>query len=275
MHIRIRRETIYRYAEPVKAAIQKLALTPRNHDGQHVLDWRIDVDRDCRLRACEDAYGNIVHSFSVDGPLETLTTVVEGAVETFDTAGVVRGAIERFPPELYLRETPSTTPDAALRDFARASTEGESDALSRLHALLGALHREMILDEAEAAQPSPAADALARRKGVLRDFVHVFIACARSLETPSRYVSGYAIREDGIAETAAGHGWAECHVTGLGWVGFDPVRCASPDDTYVRVAVALDHLGAAPIRGARTGGGDERMEVRVRVAAGQSQFQNQ
>ena len=57
-----RRETIYRYAEPVKAAIQKLALTPRNYDGQHVLDWRIDVDHDCRLRACEDAFGNIVHS---------------------------------------------------------------------------------------------------------------------------------------------------------------------------------------------------------------------
>lgn len=104
MLIRVRRETIYRYAEPQKAAMQKLALTPRNYDGQRVLGWRIDVDHDCRLRACEDAFGNIAHSLWVEGPLEALTILVEGEVETFDTAGVVRGAVERFPPQLYLRE---------------------------------------------------------------------------------------------------------------------------------------------------------------------------
>ncbi len=275
MHIRVRHETIYRYAEPVKAAIQKLALTPRNHDGQHVLDWRIDVDRDCRLRANEDAFGNIVHSLSVDGPLETLTTLVEGEVETFDTAGVVRGAIERFPPALYLRETPLTAADEALRDFARETTDREPNLLSKLHALLGALHEAMIFDDDATHSKTTAIEAFAHRKGVCQDFAHAFIACARALEIPARYAGGYFLRSDGRGEQAAGHAWAESFVDGLGWVGFDPAHGASPDENYVRVAVALDYLGAAPIRGARTGGGDETMEVSVRVARAQSQSQSQ
>ena len=40
----------------------------------------------------------------------------------------------------------------------------------------------------------------------------------------------------------------------LGWVGFDPANGISPTDAYVRVAVGLDYLGAAPVRGTRYGG---------------------
>jgi transglutaminase-like putative cysteine protease len=284
MLIRVRRETIFRYAEPVKATIQKLALTPRNYDGQRVLGWRIDVDHDCRLRACEDAFGNISHSLGVEGPLDSLAILVEGEVETFDTAGVVRGAIERFPPELYLRETPPTEGDAALRAFAREATESAPDALSKLHTLLSALHETMIFEaEAGAAQVSARATqvsagaTLARRSGGAADLAHVFIACSRSLDLPSRFVSGYALEAEssragtGVAE----HAWAESLAPGLGWVGFDVARGASPDETYVRVAVALDQLGAAPIRSARTGGGAETTEIRVYVARAQSQFQSQ
>lgn len=272
MHIKVRRETTFRYAEPARAAIQKLALTPRNHDGQQVLDWRIEVDRDCRLRACEDAFGNIVQNIYVEGPLERLTTIVEGVVETFDTAGVARGAIERFQPELYLRDTPLTEADRALCEFAHATASPQSDALSKLHALVGALHEALIVEEEPASGAMTAADVFARRRGAAQDLAHVFIACARSIDIPARYVAGYALRADA---GAAVHAWAEAHVAGLGWVGFDATRGASPDETYVRVAVALDHLGAAPIRAARAGGGEETTEVRVSVARAQSQFQSQ
>ena len=101
MLLRIRHETIYRYGEPAKSAVQKLLLTPRNCNIQRIVNWRIEVDRDCRLTQREDAFGNILHCFTADGPFDTLTTLVEGEVETFDTAGVVSGAVERFPPALY------------------------------------------------------------------------------------------------------------------------------------------------------------------------------
>jgi transglutaminase-like putative cysteine protease len=59
----------------------------------------------------------------------------------------------------------------------------------------------------------------------------------------------------------------EAHVEGLGWVGFDPVTGLSPDDSYVRVAVGLDALGAASIAGTRIGSGDEELDVDLRVVS--------
>ena len=100
MRIRISHETRYRYDAPTNGVIQTLRLTPRNHDGQYVIHWRIEVTEDCRLDVHEDAFGNITHTFSADGPFEELGVQVEGEVDVQDAAGVVRGAIERFPPSL-------------------------------------------------------------------------------------------------------------------------------------------------------------------------------
>ena len=93
MRIRISHQTAYRYERPVTGVIQTLRLTPRNHDGQYVVDWRIDVSENCQLDQHEDAFGNITHVFNVDGPFAELRVLVEGEIETQDTNGVVRGAV--------------------------------------------------------------------------------------------------------------------------------------------------------------------------------------
>src|SRR5947209_15406791 len=123
MRLRVSHLTSYRYEAPVTSAIQILRLTPRDHEGQYVARWGIDVSTDCRLDQHEDAFGNITHAFTAEGPFGELTVAVEGEVETRDTQGVVRGAVERFPPSLYLRETPLSSPDANIAAFAAASRE--------------------------------------------------------------------------------------------------------------------------------------------------------
>ena len=147
MRIQISHETVYRYEEPARGVIQTLRLTPRNHDGQYVENWRIDVSENCQLDQHEDAFGNITHVFSAEGPFSELRVLVEGEVDTQDTAGVVVGAIERFPPSLYLRETPLTQIDPAIAAFAEISRQAGDDPLKVLHDLLGRLHDEMTYDE--------------------------------------------------------------------------------------------------------------------------------
>ncbi len=44
---------------------------------------------------------------------------------------------------------------------------------------------------------SPIDEALTARCGVCQDFAHIFIALARRLGIPSRYVSGYLFPQDG------------------------------------------------------------------------------
>ncbi len=273
MRIRIRHETTYRYEQPARWIVQKLRLTPRQCGSQTIQNWRIEIDRDCRLRASEDAFGNIVHSFSADGPFDSVSALVEGDVETFDTAGLVQNTPERFPPQLYLRETQLTTSSPTLSAFAREITARKTDTLSRLHELLAAIHAIMIFDTNTTHSATPAAEAFEQKSGVCQDFAHLFIACARELSIPARFISGYFLRSDGQDAQAAGHAWAEAYVEDLGWVGFDPAHGLAPNEAYVRVAAAPDYLGAAPIRGARAGGGGEALEVSVRVAAIQAQAQ--
>ncbi|HET9176189.1 MAG TPA: transglutaminase family protein, partial [Pseudolabrys sp.] len=59
----------------------------------------------------------------------------------------------------------------------------------------------------------------------------------------------------------------------LGWVGFDPTNGICTTESHVRVAVGLDYLGAAPVRGARFGGGGETLAVAVRVDQARRQAQ--
>src|SRR5262249_60583923 len=93
--------------------------------------------------------------------------------------------------------------------------------------------------------------AFALKRGVCQDLTHIFIAAARAIGFPARYVSGYLHRADGVVHQEAGHAWAEAHVSGLGWVAFDPANGICATDAHIRVAAGLDYLGAAPVRGTR------------------------
>lgn len=266
----------YRYEPPANGVIQLLRLTPRDHEGQYVVRWRIDLSQDCRLDRQEDAFGNIVHAFTLPGPLDELGVQVEGEVQTQDTAGIVRGAVERFPPSLFLRETALTAPDAKITAFAAQIAAEEANALERMHRLLMALHRDIALDpDPPPTQPhATAAEAFSLRRGTCQDLTHIFLATARSLQIPARYISGHMRRADGVAEQRAGHAWAEAHLPGLGWVGFDPTNGLCTTDAHVRVAAGLDGLGAAPVRGARHGGADETLTVNIRVDQAQIHAQS-
>ncbi len=275
MRIRISHATTYVYDTPPAGVTQVLRKTPRNHEGQYVIHWRLDLSQDCQLHQHEDAFGNITHSFTAEGPFDRLSVAVEGEVDTADTQGVVRGAVERFPPQLYLRETPLTQGDAAIADFAETVRAGAGrDQLTLLHALLAALNGEITFDTDPTHAATTAAEAFALRRGVCQDLTHVFIAAARALAMPARYVGGHFYRADGVTEQEAGHAWAEAYVENLGWVGFDPTNGICATAAHVRVAMGLDYLGAAPVRGARRGGSGEQLKVAVHVDQAARQTQN-
>ncbi|MCP4384132.1 MAG: transglutaminase family protein [Hyphomicrobiales bacterium] len=264
MRLRIRHQTSYRYAVPANRAIQILRLTPRGHDGQFVVNWRIDVDQDCRLDASVDAFGDIIHTFTVDGPLEGLDIVAEGEVETQDTNGVIQGQVERLPAVVFLRDTALTKPNAAIRGLAdEARSTAGANQVDILHTVMNSLRDRLEFRVEQTDSGTTAAEALTLGRGVCQDFTHIFLAAVRHLGIPARYVSGYLFHEDKPDDQEAGHAWAEALVDDLGWVAFDPANGISATEAYVRVAVGLDYLGAAPVRGARYGGGDETMQVAI------------
>jgi transglutaminase-like putative cysteine protease len=273
IRLSISHKTTYQYVPPATRVIQVLRLTPRNHDGQYVTSWRIDVSADCRLDQHEDAFGNITHAFAAEGPLPELSLLVEGEIETRDAQGIVRDAVERFPPSLYLRETALTACDGDIAAFAAAARKADgSDPLKVLHGLLERLHGEMERDADPTYVATTSAEAFARKHGIVQDFAHVFITASRCLGIPARYVGGYFCSD--VEPRNAGHAWAEAFVPGLGWVAFDPAIGMCATDAHARVAVGLDHLGAAPVRGMRYGGGSETLAVNIHVDQASRQTQS-
>ncbi len=262
MRIRIDHSTTYSYDRAARFIIQTLRLTPRTTEGQTVRDWRIETDVDARLRESEDAFGNIVHALYTETPTNSLTVRVTGEVTTVDTAGVVRAGREQLSPIVYLRETPLTKPDKLIAVFA--SEFKAYPPLERMHRLMAAINGSVAFEVGVTTPTHTAAEVLALGRGVCQDHAHVFVSAARSMGVPARYVSGHFLRSDRNDQDAA-HAWAEAWIEDFGWVGFDPANGVCPTDRYVRVAVGLDYLGAAPVRGTSYGGGGERLAVKLNV----------
>jgi transglutaminase-like putative cysteine protease len=269
MRIIVDHRTTYRYERPASAVVQALRLSPRDHDGQHVHAWRVDADVDGTMQESVDPFGNRLIMFYAEGAVTSLTLTVTGEAEVTDTAGVI-GAREPLPLPIFLRSTELTTSDPGIAALARSATRDEP--LATLHALMAAIGEAMTFEVAATDSATQAAAALAAGNGVCQDFAHIFCTAARLLDIPARYVSGHLARPGTEAQDAS-HAWAEAHVPDLGWVAFDPANGICATDAYLRVAVGLDYLDAAPVRGARRGGGMEQMAVEVRAEEAQGQRQ--
>lgn len=265
--------TTYRYDAPVRGVVQSQRLTPSVFDGQWVRDWKVTVTGGVQGAGFRDGAGDWVQGVTVQGPVEEIVVRVRGTVETADLAGVLRGHREIVPPEAYLRETPATEPDVALRSLAEVA-EGVEARLDAAHALMNAVADALEYEPGATHAATTAAEALKLGRGVCQDHAQVMCAAARAAGIPARYVSGYLFVADKDEPHEAAHAWAELWTPGLGWVGFDAANRWCPDDRYVRLASGLDARAAAPIRGIARLGKGESLSVSVDVqaiATGQSQ----
>ena len=262
MRLSIKHTTRYDYSAPVPYGVQQIRLSPKATRGQIVRDWKITVEGGQQQVAFDDHHRNHVILFSFEPEVTQLVVRAEGVVEMSDTAGVVGVHQGLAPLWLFQKPTEHTLAGKGCRELLRV-VEGDSD-LERMHDLSARIHGTIAYETGKSEIAWSAEDALAAGHGVCQDHAHVFIACARAMGLPARYVSGY-LRMDGQDEQNATHAWAEAHVEGLGWVGFDVSNAISPDTRYVRVATGLDYTEAAPIVGHRYGLAEESMDVSLSV----------
>ncbi|NLR96849.1 transglutaminase family protein [Rhizobium sp. P38BS-XIX] len=273
MKLTISHITEYRYDDPAQFSLQRLRLTPLSGPGQTVIDWKLMVEGANTEVEYDDQFGNRTTLVSVDGLQNSTRIVASGEVETQDLNGVIGQHLGFTPLWLFLRESPRTKIGKLTKELVRGLT-GDNE-LGRMHALMAAIHEAVEYKPGTSDTETTAEQALEAKSGVCQDHAHIFLAGARSLQIPARYVSGYLLME-GTTEQAATHAWAEVHIPGLGWVGFDAANNVCPDARYVRIATGLCYQDAAPVSGLRLGTPGESLSVTVTVAnQGQSQSQSQ
>src|SRR6188768_3109572 len=264
MRLTIRHTTRYRFADPVYHGLQRLRLTPKETQGQAIVDWTIAYEGAREELVYDDQNHNHVTLVSVEQGARDVVIACHGTVQTEDKAGVIGNHAGHLPLWAFLGQTDLTRPGPRIRQLI-ASVERSGDGMvPTLHNLSDAIRERVIYETGHTDVDTNAEDAVAAGYGVCQDHAQIFIAAARALEIPARYVSGYLMMNDRIEQEAT-HAWAEAWVQGLGWVGFDISNGISPDPRYVRVATGRDYRDAAPITGISFGPVAEELTVSLAV----------
>jgi transglutaminase-like putative cysteine protease len=269
MTLSIRHRTHYAFSEPVTHALQRLRLTPKETQGQRIVEWRMAFENAHAELSYDDQHFNHVTLIGLEPGAREVTVTCEGVVETEDNAGVIGRHSGHLPLWSFLRQTPLTRPGPRLRALLReaqgAGSGADSAPLDFLHALSGLIRERIAYETGRTHSATTAEEAVGHGYGVCQDHAHIFIGAARASGIPARYVSGYLMMDDRIDQEAT-HAWAEAHVEGLGWVGFDVSNGICPDPRYVRVATGSDYRDAAPVTGISFGATEEMLRVDVAVA---------
>lgn len=130
------------------------------------------------------------------------------------------------------------------------------EALARCRRLAGAVTHE----RRDTPGVQPPATTLASGRGSCRDTAWALTAELRERGATARYVTGYLLAVDGVAELRGGaashadlaglHAWCELLVPGHGWVGLDPTTGAVTGEHHVPLATSHDPDLAVPVTGA-------------------------
>jgi transglutaminase-like putative cysteine protease len=274
MRLKIEHETIYHYGSPVIHSLQLLRLTPRSDRRQRVLRWRLNLPTEAMEHV--DAYGNISHLLTMEGPHQDIHIGVEGVADTSEREGEPDAEFGGVSPQVFLRETPLTAVDDCVRNFALGGSEDiASQPISALVELTERIQEAVRYGKGTTEVQTTAAEVLSQGSGVCQDHSHLFIACCKALGVPARYVSGYFHSGHDAEQEIAMHAWAEAWIEGQGWLSYDISNAYPEGAAHLRLAVGRDYLDTCPVRGVRYGGGHERMQVRVQVMAAQRQQEQQ
>lgn len=264
MILTVTHTTRYTFADKVAHGLQRLRLKPKSTHGQQVLDWRMDLTGATREAEYDDHHFNHTELVSIEAGTPEVVVTCRGTVRTIDNNGITGPHTGHMPLWCFLRPTPLTLAGPRIRQLLASVEADRTDPLAYLHALSSAIAEQIEYAPGATEVGTTAEQALTAGKGVCQDHAHVFISAARLLDIPTRYVGGY-LKMDGRIDQEAGHGWAEAHVPGLGWVGFDVSNAICPDERYIRVASGCDYGEAAPVTGIAMGAGETRLDVHLSV----------
>jgi transglutaminase-like putative cysteine protease len=284
MRYTVRHVSRFTYEKPITESVMEARMQPRSDVFQRCLHFTLTTTPQARVMTYLDHDGNAVHHFDIPVRHSRLVVTAEALVDSIgrepapdalgpdawneiDALAASGEWFEHLAPSTYAKPTP------ALAEFARELdlNRGE-DPLRLLRRLMRDMNARLEYRPKSTRVDSPIDETLTARCGVCQDFAHIFIALARQLGIPSRYVSGYLFpRTESENRTAAHatHAWVECYLPGLGWSGFDPTNNEDAGDGHIRVAIGRDYSDVPPTRGVYKGVSavNTELAVAVRVAS--------
>ncbi len=289
MKYRLRHETRFTYAAPVRFSRCNLRLKPIAWSGQALLDHSLRVEPGGEISwARADASLANVSRLLVTEAVRELTIVSEATVAvdrpipfpspTDLTVAQVRDLarqsrdISAVGPAAYLFPSPMIALDREIADWCAPSLADDRGILDAAIDLARRIQTEFDYSPDATLTETPPLEAFRCRHGVCQDFAQIMIAGLRAHSLPAAYVSGY-IRtypppgEERLIGADATHAWVLVW-TGpdTGWVGVDPTNGIWMAGDHIVLAIGRDYSEIAPVDGIFLGHGAQSMTVAVDVA---------
>lgn len=241
------------FSQPVTEHDFLLRCLPQQLPEQQILSQQLELEPENIIgHYSRDSFGNNLYAGRIGGQHSFFNYGVTGRVLRDDTRQVPSKPMGcfKYPTRLTM---PSEDMKCYLNDLQLTGSNYEvADQLNTL------VHSNFIYKPGSTDVHTTAAEAFAAMEGVCQDYAHVFIALARLLGIPARYVSGLPEGE-GVS-----HAWVEIWHEGL-WYGFDPTRYRMANEGYIKLNIGRDYSDCPLERGVFRGGGNQRQTVFMQV----------
>jgi transglutaminase-like putative cysteine protease len=242
MLIRVGFDIAYSCPQPV-ATVLKLGIEP-GRERDLLKPDTISVEPNVPLREYADSFGNrCTRLVSPAGVTRLRTeTIVRDSGEPDVAAPDAREVpVQELPDEAlpYLVNSRYCEVDK-LGTFAWSQFGSVKPGWTRMQAIFDFVHNHLEFGYPHARPTRTAAEGLAERLGVCRDFTHLTIALCRAMNIPARYCNGY-LGDIGVPADPAPmdfNAWTEVYLDGR-WYTFDG-RHNMPRIGRIVVARGLD-----------------------------------
>jgi hypothetical protein len=206
----------------------------------------VNLDTDGEIK------NNKISFFWDDGIIEEKLFGYNAVIQTKNQRNKVKTKvlfpIENVPPDIEEYLYPTETIDSNNKDVVNKASElaeGEDDLFKVVFNLANWVEENVEYDlttlTAETSQK--ASWVLENRNGVCDEMTSLFIAMARSLGIPARFVSGVSYSTSELfPEPWQNHGWGEVYFPEVGWVSFDITfgEYGYIDVTHIKLREDLD-----------------------------------
>lgn len=261
IHLQIEHHTEYHYETTVRYSIQEVRLKPLNTQGQSIKNWKIFTP--IKAKVNQDTFGNEYQTFSQDTPYKSMNISAKGEV-------ISTGAYEYTDPDstvspyYLLQQTRLTLPSPEMLTYFEKSLPKKADLDSVLE-LASAICNAIAYQPGITNSATTATQSFASKIGVCQDHSHIMLSLCRAAKIPARYVSGYFFAED--SSNLASHAWVDvCNDIDLAkWFSIDVTHACATNNSHIRLAIGRDYYSVAPIKGIRSGGGQEELSARISI----------
>lgn len=261
MKLKIKKSTIYNYAEPVSFSPHHARVFPRTDLFAKVESVAFSTTPDADIQYRQDLFDNIIAYCFYPSASKTLPFHLEMTIEVkeknpfhflLDANGLT------IPPQYRADEAELLAPYLAPvggcqlpQPLAPSASRPTVETLVNFNHWI---HEHIAYERRHEGQPLTPQETLSKGVGSCRDMAALLTEALRQNGVAARLASGFVWEGDKSTEEkrslSSMHLWVEACLPGAGWIGMDPTNGVLTDHHFIATAVGRRHSDVAPISGA-------------------------